>query len=202
MARNPNIDRSNWDPNRCWAANRSGKQCKRPPMFGGKVCYAHGGSTPRSKAMVKRKALKAEAIRLGVPAEVDPKDGILNLISRKAGEVQWYLMQIEALKADEDLVWGKTKETHSDNGGQVEYAAAVNKWLQLKNEAEKDLARYAEVALKYDIDERKIELARESVSQVEAIIRFVLARIGLTDKQLENVPQLMREAVKSVVLGE
>ena len=200
MARNPDIDRSDWDEDLCWAANRFGEQCGRAPIVGSKVCATHGGTNKQSKKMIKRKQLKEAATRLGVPIETDPKDGILQLIAQKAGEIQWYKMQIDALQSDDDLVWGKTKETEDG----IEYSASVNQWLKLKNEAEKDLARYAEVALKYDIDERKIELARESISQVEAIIRFILAdeRIGVSKKQMAMVPQLMREAVRSVVMEQ
>lgn len=198
MARNPHIDRSNWDEDLCWAANRRGEQCGRAPVVGSSVCATHGGTNKQSKKKIKRIQLKDAATRLGVPIEIDPKDGILQLIAQKAGEIQWYKMQIDALANDDDLVWGKTKETEEG----IEYSASVNQWLKLKNEAEKDLARYAEVALKYDIDERKIELARESISQVEAIIRFILAdeRIGVSKKQMAMVPQLMREAVRSVVI--
>ena len=200
MARNPHIDRSDWDEDLCWAANRFGEQCGRAPIVGSKVCATHGGTNKQSKKMIKKKQLKEAATRLGVPVETDPKDGILQLIAQKAGEIQWYKMQIDALQNDQDLVWGKTKETEDG----IEYSASVNQWLKLKNEAEKDLARYAEVALKYDIDERKIELARESISQVEAIIRFILAdeRIGVSKKQMAMVPQLMREAVRSVVIEQ
>lgn len=198
MARNPHIDRSDWDEDLCWAANRRGEQCGRAPVIGSSVCATHGGTNKQSKKKIKRNQLKEAATRLGVPIEIDPKDGILHLIAQKAGEIQWYKMQIDALANDDDLVWGKTKETEEG----IEYSASVNQWLKLKNEAEKDLARYAEVALKYDIDERKIELARESISQVEAIIRFILAdeRIGVSKKQMAMVPQLMREAVRSVVI--
>lgn len=200
MARNPNIDRSDWDEDLCWAANRFGDQCGRAPIVGSSVCATHGGTNKQSKKMIKKNQLKQAASRLGVPIETDPKDGILQLIAQKAGEVQWYKMQIDALQSDDALVWGKTKETEDG----VEYSASVNQWLKLKNEAEKDLARYAEVALKYDIDERRIELARESISQVEAIIRFILAdeRIGVSKKQMAMVPQLMREAVRSVVIEQ
>jgi len=198
MARNPHIDRSDWDEDLCWAANRRGEQCGRAPVIGSSVCATHGGTNKQSKKKIKRNQLKEAATRLGVPIEIDPKDGILHLIAQKAGEIQWYKMQIDALANDDDLVWGKTKETEEG----IEYSASVNQGLKLKNEAEKDLARYAEVALKYDIDERKIELARESISQVEAIIRFILAdeRIGVSKKQMAMVPQLMREAVRSVVI--
>lgn len=200
MARNPHIDRSDWDEDLCWAANRRGEQCGRAPVIGSSVCATHGGTNKQSKKKIKRNQLKEAATRLGVPIEIDPKDGILHLIAQKAGEIQWYKMQIDALANDDDLVWGKTKETEEG----IEYSASVNQWLKLKNEAEKDLARYAEVALKYDIDERKIELARESISQVEAIIRFILAdeRIGVSKKQMAMVPQLMREAVRSVVIEQ
>lgn len=205
MARNPHIDRSDWDEDLCWAANRRGEQCGRAPVIGSSVCATHGGTNKQSKKMIKKKQLKEAATRLGVPVETDPKDGILQLIAQKAGEIQWYKMQIDALQNDQDLVWGITKTSVSDTEGDtVEYSASVNQWLKLKNEAEKDLARYAEVALKYDIDERKIELARESISQVEAIIRFILAdeRIGVSKKQMAMVPQLMREAVRSVVIEQ
>lgn len=210
MSRNPDIDRTDWDEDRCQAMNRSGEQCGLYPAPGMGVCHKHGGrskqSKKKSKRIVKQQAIQREATRLGVPVDVDPKDGILNLIAQKAGEIEWYKMQINALGKDDDLVWGKTKHVSGHNSlGEVDehtHEARVNTWLKLKNEAEKDLAKYAEIALKYDIDERKIELARQSISQVEAIIRFVLAddRLGISRERLTLVPQLMRDAVKSVVI--
>lgn len=214
MARrgNKDIDRSDWDPKLCWAANRTGGQCQLYPVIGMRVCHKHGGSARQTKELSKKKqreaAIQKAATRLGVPVDTDPKDGILQLISQKAGEIQWYKMQIDALQNDDDLVWSKARHTAGINSqgeiDEVVYEANVNQWLKLKNEAEKDLARYAEIALKYDIDERKIELARESVSQVEAIIRFILMdeRLGVEQKKMALIPELMRSAVRSVVMNQ
>ena len=190
----------------CKAKKQNGEPCKAPPIKGLEVCRVHGGSAKRAKAkskqITKNKEIQAAARRLGVPVEVDPKEGILGLISQKAGEVEWYRLQIASLSKDQDLIWGKTKTVSSDDGYSETYEASINSWLTLKNEAEKDLARYSEVALKYDIDERRIALAQESVLQVEAVIRYVLAdsRLGLDPDKQALLPELMRDAVKTIVM--
>lgn len=190
----------------CKATKQNGEPCKAPPIKGLEVCRVHGGSAKRAKAksknITKAKEIQAAARRLGVPVDVDPKEGILGLISQKAGEVEWYRLQIASLSKDQDLIWGKTKAVSSDDGYSETYESSVNTWLILKNEAEKDLARYSEVALKYDIDERRIALAQESVSQVEAVIRYVLAdsRLGLDPGKQALLPELMRDAVKTIVM--
>ena len=206
MKRNEDIDRSDFDPKLCQAVKRDGHQCGRSPVIGLSVCASHGGRAKQNKRKSKQIQIEKVATRLGVPEDVDPKDGILQLISQKAGEIKWYKMKIEALQSDEALIWGKTQHTTGYNSeGEIDedrYEAKINLWLTLKNEAEAALAKYAAIALRYDIDERRIAIARDSIMQVEAIIRYILndSRMGVDRDRMALVPELMRDAVKSIVM--
>jgi len=47
------------DPLRCTAKSKTtGKQCKHPPIKGGTVCVAHGGSIPAVKAAAQRRMIQ------------------------------------------------------------------------------------------------------------------------------------------------
>ncbi|UZD63021.1 hypothetical protein [Brevibacterium sp. JSBI002] len=162
-----NIDRSDWDPKKCWAASKrqSGKQCGNYPIRGAKTCLRHGSGSKKARAAAARnleqEKLTRVARRLGTPhTDLDPAQALLDLVASKAGEVEWLRHQVELLETDCDLWWGETKVVGKDNpefGEQYERTAEARQHVvyTLLHKAQDQLARYAAETLKAGVDERR-----------------------------------------------
>lgn len=197
-------DKAGWDPKKCSATNKkTGEQCGNYPIRGAKTCRFHGSrnkrSTDAAARNLKEKKLRVDATRLGVPIHVESKQGLLDLIARKNGEVAWYQRKIDALSHDDDLIFGTTRmeETESIDGTATKFVreASVNLWLKLKNEAESEFRAAIDIALKHDIDEKKLDMVRAGLSEVEEVLDYVLDRLGLTAEQMGMKDQLLDEAI-------
>lgn len=72
-------------PRRCNGTNRRGEPCRKPPIPGGTVCSAHGGSAPQVRAAAERRlARKAAeehvAANLGDGRSVETIDDIYRML--------------------------------------------------------------------------------------------------------------------------
>lgn len=201
-----NIDRSGWDPKKCWARNKkSGSQCGNYPLKGGaKTCRFHGSSNRRSKTAAARnlETEKAQRLanRLGAPIKLDdPSKYILDLIATKAGEVEWLRHQVELLEDDEVLWWGKVKQTVKSTplGDElsVEEAAQQHIIYTLLHKAQDQLARYASDALKAGVEERQVKILEDTGKQFMSVIQAVLDGLDLSVDQSAKVPELIRDAL-------
>ena len=66
------------DPRRCHATNREGQPCRKFPMRGGRVCRAHGGAAPQTKAKAAAMVELAELrLRNLAPKAVDVLERLL-----------------------------------------------------------------------------------------------------------------------------
>lgn len=203
---NKNIDRTGWDPKKCWAlSKRSQKQCARYPMAGSKVCRTHGGATRVNKKAAERnleqEKLTRVARRLGTPHEnLDPAQALLDLVASKAGEVEWLRHQVELLETDGDLWWGMTKDsTESSAFGDkhtVVEEARQHVVYTLLHKAQDQLARYAAETLKAGVDERQVRIAEATGAQFETVLTSLLTAISATPEQMQTaateIPRILR----------
>jgi len=176
---------------RCSGHNRAGNPCGRWPMPDQRVCKHHGGASPRALAAAVRRREQRQAVlaaeSFGLPREVDPHTALLEELHRTAGAVQW----LSAVVADidqEDLVWGKVKETRgtqlekgADNG--TTHAAGPNAFVALWQSERKHLLLVAKSCLDAGIEERRVRLAESAGQQLASVVRAVLDRLDLTDEQ-------------------
>lgn len=195
----------------CGAKKRSGGECHAPAMKGQKRCKRHGGGAPQSKAAAERRLAQAEAEReleaavttLGLPQDIDPGKALLDEIARTYGAVKWLEAKVRELEPDQ-LVWGKV--SHREGVGPegpvdvTEHKAEFNAWYRLYCEERDRLARVAALALKAGIEERRIKLAESQGDLVAQAIRSILDALNLTPTQLELVPVIVPQTLRS--LGE
>lgn len=203
-----NIDRSDWDPKKCWAASKRqpGKQCGNYPIRGAKTCLRHGSGSKKARAAAARnleqEKLTRVARRLGTPhTDLDPAQALLDLVASKAGEVEWLRHQVELLETDGDLWWGKTKVVGKDNpefGEQYERTEEARQHVvyTLLHKAQDQLARYAAETLKAGVDERQVKLAEQTGAQFETVLTSLLTAISATPEQMQTaateIPRILR----------
>lgn len=195
----------------CGAKKRSGGACAAPAMRGQKRCARHGGKSPQAKRAADRRLAEQEAQReldnavvtLGLPQDIDPGKALLDEIARTYGAVKWLEAKVRELEPDQ-LVWGMTQ--HEVGVGpegpidKVTEKAEFNAWYRLYCEERDRLSRVAALALKAGIEERRVRLAEQQGDLVAQAIRSILDALNLTPAQLELVPVIVPQTLRS--LGE
>lgn len=201
------------DRRRCRATNRNGERCGRAPIRGGVVCSMHGGAIPtvKSAAAARHAAQLAEAdaakaVNLfGGKRDVHPAQALLELVQRKAAEVEYWRARVADLH-EQDLTHGVTKvESGIDRDQEKDITtteAKPNILLVMLRQAEQDLAAYSAASLKAGVDQQLISLAREQGLRIVSVMRAVLA-----DRRLQlgadarTVDLVLLEHVQVEVLG-
>lgn len=195
----------------CGAKKRSGGECAAPAMKGQRRCARHGGKSPQAKAAAERRLAEMEAQReldnavttLGLPQDIDPGKALLDEIARTYGAVKWLEGKVRELEPNE-LVWGRV--SHEIGIGpegpidKVTDKAEFNAWYRLYCEERDRLSRVATLALKAGIEERRVRLAESQGDLVAQAIRSILDALNLTPAQLELVPVIVPQTLRS--LGE
>lgn len=185
---------------------RKGQPCHADPMHGQRVCGAHGGRKRNAKAAGQARVAEEDARKLAakwsVPIDTTPTEAILGRIRAFAGHVAFYQAQIDML-ADEDFVWGKTKEVAGqavvgdgrnarlENTTDSTFEAGTNTWVALYNEASRDLVKFAGEALRIGIEERRVRLAEQQGALVADVIKAILTDLKLTPAQAAKVKDIV-----------
>jgi hypothetical protein len=192
------------------------RPCKHQAMVGLDVCHMHGGKAKRPKAVsdwakTERRA-EHMAHKWGVAIKTTPVEAILNQVNVWAGLEAYYRQRVEAL-TDEDLVWGRTKETEGDvvvgNGPSASLDKATtttdeakpNILIILHEQASVNLVRFSTEAIKAGIEERRVRLAEQQGALVADAIRRILDQLGLTPEQAALVPRIVPAELRLIAGG-
>lgn len=189
---------------RCNARGRSGVPCRRSAGWGtdhrgvGR-CSSHTGSTTNGKKHAIK--LTAEALHAELAllvdldtSEEDPLQGLLLAHRIKRMEVIWYTQKIAELEPDEvtlrplaESMGGKDAVVADLRG-----AETANIWIQLRDAAVKDLAKYAKDLLAAGLDERRVAAEERWADDIAEIIGRVLDLVELTGEQRKRVPSIFQ----------
>lgn len=201
------VDKSNYDPKKCWATSkRTGLQCGAWPINGTRTCRMHGGNLPAARKKKQREKeearLKRTAARLGTPVEgQDPAQVLLDQVAHKAAEVEWLKRQVELVENDEELWWStkRTLERTTPMGDISEDVKEAGQHIiyQVLHRAQDQLVRYASETLKAGVEERQVRAAERTGEQFEQVLMAVLASINATPEQLRTasteVPRILKD---------
>lgn len=173
---------------RCSAKSKqSGEQCKRWASPGATVCATHGGKAPQVRAAAERRLAAAEAERaavtFGLPRDVDPHAALLEELHRTAGHVSW----LSTLVAELD------RENLSQY---TEAGRRPSVWVELYQTERKHLAAVATACLRAGIEERRVEIAQQQADVLVAVLRGVLADLGVADRP--DVNQVVARHLRAV----
>lgn len=197
---------------RCTGTNRNGEPCRRAPIVGGSVCWTHGGAAPQVRRqaaarhaaeLVEADAAKAVAL-FGGKRDVHPAQALLELVQRKAAEVEYWRARVSDLH-EHDLTFGVTKvESGVDRDQEKDITtteAKPNILLVMLRQAEQDLAAYSAASLKAGVDQQLISLAREQGLRIVSVMRSVLSDSRLRiSADAGTVDMVLLEHVQAEVL--
>lgn len=183
-----------------------GEPCQTSPVHGGTRCTKHGGKSPKAQNAAKDRAMEAEAVEILGKVDPDginrhPVEHLLNLINQKAAEVEWLRAKVKTL-TETELVWGLTKEESGTEKGMETHLkteeSATNIWWVKLREAEEQLAKWANMAVKAGVEERRVRLAEEQGSLVVHAIQQILDGLNLTPAQTKLIPQIVPAALRQL----
>jgi hypothetical protein len=163
-------------------------------------CKLHGGATDSHIEAAQIAQATATAQIFGVPREVDPVNGMLEIYYQTMGMLDAIeAMCMQLLPAE--VVWGITKEKRIGEGGgddaggltpvEREYMPGVNIWVKLLSEWHDRAFSEAERMLKLDLSARQIEYTQ---SQVAALVAVLMdPDLALSDGQRRVAARRLRE---------
>jgi len=172
---------------------------------GSGACRNHGGNTKTHLIA----AVRAEADRvlpaLGLPVQVDPEQGMLDLLAISAGAVAWYGLKVGTLTETSGTSLGWVSQEREslldvDTGKDGTLWRKASPWVSLYNEERDRMLSIAKACISAGIAERKVKLAENQGAQVfEATRRFIESTaLNLTPEQRARAPQVMRDALLAV----
>jgi hypothetical protein len=157
------------------------------------ACKHHGGATPNAQIHAERVTAEREAsaavARFGLDmTDIGASDALIREVRRSAAMVAYLAFRVAQL-ADEDLIWGLTKETirQGDDGGErvdTEKQARQNIWVVMLREERLLLAKVAAEAARAGVEDR---LAREIELQGALMVRFINA--VFSDPEMRTRPE-------------
>jgi hypothetical protein len=171
----------------CGAKTRGGGKCKKQKGWGTEHlgtgrCKLHGGSTASGQAAAAKEAAQI----MGVALDVEPHDALLTCVRIAAGEVAYCSTQIAGLeKATEMTMFGEQ----------------LNVWIQVRQKATAQLAKYCKMALDAGVAERQVQVAERYGEMLATLISGILGDLKLTKGQQKQAPTIVRRHLQALEGG-
>ena len=193
--------------NRCIARRTNGRRCGKTALRGQKVCRVHGGTSPQALAAAKKRladeAARKAASRVITRKDTDPATALLDLVQWTAGEVDYWRGRVSELDDDTELaalMLTKTKTGGDDAGDTSEVTANIVHRMYV--DASDRLARYAALALKAGIEERRVRIAEAQGAVLAGVIRKILERLNLTPDQQTLIGTVVPEELRALTQAD
>lgn len=206
---------------KCKAHNRKGGPCGGNRLAGQDVCYFHGGSSPQALAAANKRVaiaeVSAELARVGQPVLTDPGQALLDLVAEAAGNVAFYRHLVQGLEQRFiDLgpaVHVEADDSGDEDGGGVTYQVGAgiagrknldtlealrHVYLAMYDDERDRLARYAALALKAGIEERRVQVAEAQAERLFGAVATALASAQLTVEQQEAFRRALAEQLRQL----
>jgi len=178
----------------CTATSKStGERCRHYAMHGQLVCRHHGGSSPQAKAKARERlalaAAESDARRLLAYESTGRLDDPLLVLEQVTAEAV-------ALKAAlAARVNALTEIRYTAPGAGTEQLRAE---VALLERAMDRVARFADLMLRHNLAERRVELAEAQGRLLAGVVREVLVALGLSPEQEALVPTVVPAAFRRV----
>lgn len=175
---------------KCDAKRSKGGLCGNPagygtdhPGFG--RCKRHMGSTPA----VATAAYREQVAAMGAPYQINPADALTQEIARSAGHVRWLEMKVANFELAVDEADGEERMNASQEALYRVYCAE-----------RRHLVEVSTLAIKAGMAERTVRLAEAQAEMLAQAIDRVIAGLGLTDAQLQRVPDVVPLVLRGIAI--
>lgn len=183
------------DDKRCTSISRTqGRRCGNWAVKGTKVCRMHGGKAPQVKAKASERAIERK-----IMTELDRK----KLTGKALVGTTKPLDELQKLTTE--LVYFKDQLTqrvndlgdklaHYNNENSESVKVEIDVYLKVIDKLTKTL----DIALKHDIEGKKLSLETAKAELVAAALYRVLSGIGATREQIEHAKNLLHKELTAI----
>lgn len=191
------------------------------PTNGTTVCRKHGAAAPqvrdKAAANVEELAVRAACDKLGLSREMDPGEGLLELVREAAGNVEFYRQLVaeipthpedDELTVDEDGphykhgaigIYGRTYHQSGIPTGEAKRHILVTMY-----DDERDrFANFCQLALRAGVEERAVKLAEQTGQLIAQVLRATVAdpELGLSPEVQEVAARVLSRHLRALPSG-
>lgn len=146
-------------------------------------CKHHGGATPAGQIAAHRQEAEAMVLEFAQHRDIDPDEALLEEVRRTAGIVHWLQNHI-AEQVDQNGPSALTQRNLMS--GKREESV----WMAMYQKERQHLQRASSAAIAAGVATRRVELAESQAATIAAVIRGILADLGVQDDP--RAPQIVR----------
>lgn len=170
--------------------NKPGAYCRHragagTDHIGAGRCKRHGGATPVLRDKAKREMAMREVRFFGLPRDIDPHEALLHTVRSAYAMTVWLQAKIQSMDSDRELtqtVWGE------EGPSKVERSV----WVELYQDALKDLNKFAKIAVDAGVEERRVQMAERQGQKMTEFMDRVF-------EQLDVPPRRRAEIVRAAI---
>lgn len=175
-------------------------------------CKRHGGSTSSHNAHAEVISLQETAARFGISREIDPAQGLLELVWESAGLVEFYRQLVselpthpepDVLTANDDGepywkrgdpgLYGRTYHVSGMPTGEAKRTIL----LQMYDDERDRLKGYIAEALRHNLDERRVRLTERAAREYFEVFGEAMTAAKLTPEQAETMRHVFSSGLRS-----
>lgn len=172
------------------------RDCHRWPRPSQEICPAHGGNAPlvRAKGIERARAQQIRAMcdEIGLSRDVDPGEGLMELVREAAGNVEFYRSLIQDMPVHPAVGDAVTTTVDSSLYGPTYHQSGIptgeakrNILLVMYDDERDRFAKYCDMALKAGVEERRVRLAESDAREFFDGIGEAIKAAELTPEQTE-----------------
>lgn len=201
---------------KCTATSQTtGERCRQAPIAGGSVCVTHGGRAPQVRAAATARVEKAKlaaemtraAVTFGARRDIDPVDGLLELVALGSGHVAWLAARVAELDPKVLTVGVAEQRIAADGAKTVVIRSAPHVLLGIYRDERRLFAEVCAATARAGVEDRSVRLAERQGELLARVIAAVLAdpELGLSEAQRaranETVPRHLRAVADDEAAG-
>lgn len=159
---------------------------------------ARGGGSEVRAAAQQIQAESWKFMGAPLPDEMGPAEILLERVKVMGGYVRWLDGMIK--QWPDKLV--KLGMTNRDSKGSMQaFPTEKAAWLAEWHRASAELVNFCAIALKANIDERRVSMAEKESETIMNLLTQAFDRLELTEYQLGRVPIIMGEIIRNEISG-
>lgn len=200
MTENPKVcERCGQPHGLCSAHNRAGGPCRRRPMKGQDVCMMHGGKSPgaveKAEERLRQEAAERALRRVWNPDASPVTDTVFEM--RRLAGIQRQAVDVLGAALDP----GDRCEECGRAPLDLDSVTAAA-WTRVLREQRQLLEQMERLGIASRYQQMTEELAGKVAGDIEVVVRRILERLELEERQLVLVPVVVPEELRRVLVIE
>lgn len=179
---------------KCKARKRNGEQCGNRPLRGLSVCRMHGGASPQGRAAAKRRLAEQAVMNELERSKLTGK--AVQGTTDPLGELQKLTTEMIHFKDQLTLRVNDLGDNlaNYDEKGSEQVKTEIDVYLKVIDK----LTKLLDIALKHDIEGKRLSLETAKAELVAAALFRVLNGIGVSNEQMETAKTMLHKELTTI----